>query len=90
MPNVQKAWQVFIQNKRSESSAAALKMYEETMVSVQEVLPCTNNEVYQYHRKAWDQTLKVFKCEADGISAVNTDQYLKEVTVNDSLINALN
>ena len=52
------------------------------MTSVQEAIPCTNDEVYRYHSEAWDRCLNVFKCETDCISAVTADQYLKDLTVN--------
>ena len=31
-----------------------------------------------------DESLNVFKCDTEGISAVNTDKYLKELTVSRS------
>ena len=81
VPNVEKAWEVFIHRKCSESSAAALEAYEKAMTSVNQSLPCTNGEIHQLHRAAWNKCLKVFGSETEGISAANTDKYLKELTV---------
>ena len=63
-----------------------MKMYEESMKSVQREFPCTNDGVYQYHRRAWDECLNVFKSDTEGISVVNTDKYLKELTVRNGFV----
>ena len=81
VPCVEKAWEVFIHSKCSEATGAALKKYEEMMALVKQNLPCTNDEVHQFHRAAWDECLNVFKFETEGICAVNTDNYLKGLAV---------
>ena len=82
VPNVQKAWDVFVSSKCTQVKAAAIESYDKTMESeMAGKLPCERDVIRQAQVIALDKALKMFEEETFGISAANIESYLSELTV---------
>ena len=87
VPNVQKAWDVFVSTKCTQIKAAAIESYDKTMESeMAGQLPCERDVIRQAQVIALDKALKLFKEETFGISTANIENYLSELTVGKSSI----
>ena len=83
VPNVQSAWETFIQTKCSEVKAAAMRLYEGTMTSqLDGALPCDSDEIRRVHEMAMEESLKEFQTGTVQISAESCKKYLEELMVN--------
>ena len=82
VPNVQKAWDVFVSSKCNQVKAAAFESYDKTMESeMAGKLPCERDVIRQAQTVALDRALKLFEEETFGISTANIENYLSELTV---------
>jgi len=81
IPNVQKAWETFVETKCSEAANAALKVYEALMSKVAGQLPCDNEKIQKSHKHALEQGIAQLEAETMGISSVTTGKYRREMTV---------
>ena len=87
VPNVQKAWDVFVSTKCTQIKAAAIESYDKTMESeMAGKLPCERDVIRQAQGIALDKALKLFEEETFGISTANIENYLSELTVRKSSI----
>ena len=87
VPNVQKAWDVFVSTKCTQIKAAAIESYDKTMeAEMAGKLPCERDAIRQAQAIALDKALKLFEEETFGISTANIENYLSELTVRKSSI----
>lgn len=83
VPNVQKAWDVFVSTKCTQIKAAAIESYDKTMESeMAGKLPCERDAIRQVQAIALDKALKLFEEETFGISTANIENYLTELTAH--------
>lgn len=82
VPNVQKAWDVFVSTKCTQAKSDAVAVYDEAMRSeMSGRMPCERDIVRQAQLMALDETLKLFEEKTFGISTANIEKYLNELTV---------
>ena len=82
VPNVQKAWDVFVSSKCTQIKTAAIESYDKTMESeMAGKLPCERDVVRQAQAIALNKALKLFEEDTFGISTANIENYLNELTV---------
>jgi len=82
VPNVQKAWDVFVSTKCTQAKSDAILAYDETMrVEMSGRMPCERDIVRQAQLMALDKALKLFEEKTFGISTTNIEKYLNELTV---------
>ena len=82
IPNVQSAWQLFIDTKCSEIKEAAIHLYESTMTSqLDGALPCDSEEIRRVQQMAVEGSMKEFQTGTVQISAASSESYLKQLTV---------
>lgn len=82
IPNVQNAWDIFVDTKSCNAVTEALKVYEGVMESQLEgKLPCDNDELRNGHRMALENSEGYFMGETAGISTNTTEQYLNKLKV---------
>ena len=87
VPNVQKAWDVFVSTKCTQVKAAAIESYDKTMESeMAGKLPCERDVIRQAQAISLERALKLFEEETFGISTANIENYLSELTVRTLLI----
>ncbi|EDO46532.1 predicted protein [Nematostella vectensis] len=81
VPNVQSAWDTFIQTKCTEVMEAAKRLYKKEMTSRMEgKLPCDNDVIRQAHLDALDDSLTMFRTETYGLSAHSVENFLNQLT----------
>ena len=82
IPNVQNAWETFVQTKCSEAIKGALENYENVMKSkLKDKLPCDNDELRKVHGTAFETSEAYFMAETAGISTSTTETYLNKLKV---------
>ena len=82
VPNVQKAWDVFVSTKCTQAKSEAIVAYDETMRSeMSGRMPCERDIVRQAQMTSLDKALKLFEEKTFGISTANIEKYLNELTV---------
>ena len=82
VPNVEKAWDVFVSTKCTQAKEAAIESYEKTMESeMAGKLPCERDVVRQAQLIGLEKALKIFEEETFGISTTNIEKYLNQLTV---------
>ena len=83
IPNVQNAWETFVQMKSSEATKGAVQKYETVMSSqLKGKLPCDNDELRKAHGIAFDNSEGYFMSETVGISTNTTETYLNKLKVS--------
>ena len=82
IPNIQNAWETFVEKKCSEAITAAVKKYEEVMKSnLREERPCDNDELSKFHGTALDKSKGCFMTETVGFSTNSTEKHLNKLKV---------
>ena len=82
IPNVQNAWEAFVEMKCFDATKGALESYENAMKSKLEgKLPCDNDELRKVHGTAFETSEAYFMAEAAGISTSTTETYLNKLKV---------
>ena len=82
IPNVQNAWDIFVEMKSCDAITEALKVYERVMESqLKGQLPCDNDELRKGHQMALEDSEGHFMAETVGISTNTTEQYLNKLKV---------
>ncbi|CAH3164982.1 unnamed protein product [Porites lobata] len=80
IPNIQNAWETFVEKKCSEAITAAVKKYEEVMKSnLREERPCDNDELRKFHGTALDKGKGCFMTETVGFSTNSTEKHLNKL-----------
>ncbi|CAH3045124.1 unnamed protein product [Porites lobata] len=89
VPNIQKAWDVFVTAKCTQAKSESITVYDETMESeMSGRMPCERDVIRQAQMVALDKALKLFEEKTYGISTGNMEKYLHELT--DYMENGLN
>ena len=82
IPNVQNAWEAFVEMKCSDTIKRALETYENVMKSkLKGKLPCDNDELRKVHGTAFETSEAYFMAETAGISTSTTETYLNKLKV---------
>ena len=82
IPNIQNAWETFVDRKCSKAITEAVKKYEEVMESnLKEERPCDDDELRKFHGKALKKGEGYFMTELVGISTRTTKKYLDKLKV---------
>lgn len=80
IPNVQNAWEAFVEMKCSDTIKRALETYENVMKSkLKGKLPCDNDELRKVHGTAFETSEAYFMAETAGISTSTTETYLNKL-----------
>ena len=83
IPNVQNAWETFVEMKSSEAIKGAVEKYETVMTSqLKDNLPCDNDELRKIHGIAFENSEGYFMTETVGISTNTTETYLNKLKVS--------
>ena len=82
VPNIQKAWDVFVTAKCTQAKSESITVYDETMESeMSGRMPCERDVIRQAQMVALDKALQLFEEKTYGISTGNMEKYLHELTV---------
>ena len=82
VPNVQCAWDLFVETKCFETKKACEQKYDELMtLQLSEVLPCDNDEIRAYHNSALEETEELLLREMIGISTNTVEKQLRQLKV---------
>jgi len=80
IPNVQNAWDTFVEIKSFEAIKEAVEIYEAEMASqLKDKLPCDNELLRGSHQIAFENSEGYFMAETAGISTNTTEKYLNKL-----------
>jgi len=80
IPNVQWAWDMFVETKCSEARKVSQNKYHELMTSLLS-LPCDNDELRKFHNTALEESEALFMKETTGISTNKVERHMRELKV---------
>ena len=87
IPNVQSAWDQFVETKCSDAIKDALNAYEATMSSqLKDKLPCDNDRLRGGHAMALENSEAHFLADTAGISTNTIEKFLKRLKVRHDLL----
>ena len=81
IPNVQTAWETFVQGKCDEAKKAALSAYDKIMKANLSKLPCDGDKILASHKSATDESMTIFQEGTFGISTEHTRTYFEKLMV---------
>ena len=82
IPNVQNAWDSFVETKCDAAIKDALDAYEDAMTSqLKDELPCDNDQLRRSHEMALENSESHFMADTAGISTNTIEKYLKKLKV---------
>ena len=83
IPNVQSAWDKFVQIKCSDAKEVSQQKYSELMTSLlpRGKLPCDNAEIRMCHNSALEETEEMFMAEMTGISTNTVEKQMRQLKV---------
>ena len=82
IPNVQNAWDSFVEAKCSDTLKDALDVYEVAMTTqLKDNLPCNNDQLRRSHDVALQNSENHFMADTAGISINTIEKYLKKLKV---------
>ncbi|CAH3045105.1 unnamed protein product, partial [Porites lobata] len=80
IPNIQNAWETFVERKCFEAIRGAVNKYEDVMKSnLKNQRPCGNDELRKFHGTALEKGEGYFMTETVGISTSTTENYLNKL-----------
>lgn len=82
IPNVQTAWEAFVENKSRMAREKALLAYNRRMMKELSKLPCETEKILASHKLSTDESMLIFEEETVGITSDNTRGDCKEVMVS--------
>lgn len=83
IPNVQNAWDSFVEAKCSATLKDALDAYEVAMTTqLKDELPCNNDQLRRSHEMALENSENHFVADTAGISINTIEKYLKKLMVS--------
>ena len=83
IPNLQKAWDTFVDEKCSGAKEDALVTYDKlTSQGLSGQLPCDNDTIRLVHNAAFEECEGHFMAEIAGISTDTVEKYMKELKVS--------
>ena len=82
IPNVQGAWDTFVQAKFLDAKQASLQEYTKRMTSLLSgKLPCDNDEIRYCHNTALEESEGLFMSETTGISTNTVERHMRQLKV---------
>ena len=82
VPNVQSAWETFVETKCIDARNEAVDIYNSRMREVlSSKLPCDNDEIREAHSDLLEECQRRFMAETTGISTITTEKYLRLLKV---------
>ena len=82
IPNVQNAWDSFVEAKCSDTLKDALDVYEVAMTTqLENEVPCDNDQLRRSHDVALQNSENHFMADTAGISINTIEKYLKKLKV---------
>ena len=82
IPNVQNAWDSFVEAKCSATLKDALDAYDVAMTTqLEDALPCNNDHLRGSHEIAMENSENHFVTDTAGISINTIEKYLKKLKV---------
>ena len=79
IPNVQSAWETFVEGKCAEAKHSTLQMYDALMTArLSDALPCSNNDIRMCHNDALEQCEDQLMMELAGISTNSVEMTTRE------------
>ena len=82
IPNVQGAWDTFVQEKCLDAKQASMLEYTERMTSLLSgKLPCDNDGIRKSHNTALEESEGLFMSETTGISTDTVERHMGELKV---------
>ena len=82
IPNVQWAWDTFVQTKCLDAKNASLQEYTKRMTSLLSgKLPCDNDEIRKSHNTALEESEGLFMSETTGISINTVERHMRTLKV---------
>ena len=81
VPNVQTAWETFVQGKRGEAKRKALVAYDNKMKEELRELPCSDEKMQASHESASRNMIAVFNEETYCISSERIKTDYEKLTV---------
>ncbi|XP_068762154.1 guanylate-binding protein 6-like [Montipora capricornis] len=88
IPNVQAAWETFVETKCFEAKRISQETYDGLMTTLlSDKMPCDNDEIRENHNFALEQCQRQFMAETTGMSTNTTERHLRQlkVSLNDKL-----
>ena len=83
IPNVQGAWDTFVETTCLEAKQDALRMYDVLLEShFSDKLPCDNNEIRLNHNAALQECEVQFMAEVSGISTDTVEMHITDLKVS--------
>lgn len=83
VPNVQGAWDLFVETKCFETKKTCERKYCEVLtLLLSEILPCDNDEIRAYHNSALEETEELFLVEMIGISTNTVEKQLRQLKMS--------
>ena len=83
IPNVQRAWEKFVETKCSEAKQSALQTYDALLTSqLSGELPCDNSQIRSSHNAAFQECEEQFMAEVAGISTKTVEKRMRELKVS--------
>ncbi|XP_022804560.1 guanylate-binding protein 6-like [Stylophora pistillata] len=83
VPNVQGAWDLFVETKCFETKKTCERKYCEVLtLLLSEILPCDNDEIRAYHNSALEETEELFLVEMIGISTNTVEKQLRQLKLS--------
>ncbi|KAL9979073.1 hypothetical protein ACROYT_G016675 [Oculina patagonica] len=80
IPNVQSAWDTFVQTKCLDAKQASIEAYKKLMTSLlSEKRPRDNDEIHKCHNTALQESEVLFMSETTGISTNTVEKYTREL-----------
>lgn len=85
IPNVQSAWDTFVEVKCLDAKQAALVTYDALLTpQLNDELPCSNVKIRMLHSNAFDMSQEQFMAEMTGFSTNTVERTASELKVSDS------
>ena len=81
IPNVQTAWETFVQGKCQEAKKTALLAYDKIMKAKLFQLPCDGDKILASHESATSESMAIFREGTFGISSEHTRMDFEELMV---------
>lgn len=82
IPNVQSAWQAFVETKCFDARQVSKETYDGCIATLlSDKMPCDNDEIRESHNIALEECQRQFMAETTGISTSTTEKHLRALQV---------
>lgn len=87
VPNIQKAWDMFVTTKCTEAQVSTFKLYSENMTEhLDGKLPCDDEEIAHRHDTALQQAQQKLEEEVYRMKSASVEKYLTALIVSTLMI----